>query len=69
MRRLRYLACALELIAKTRLMPTSKTDPHRQTVTWHRFAGKTPDGALFYVQIKEHMLKKTLHFMSCFGGK
>ena len=67
--RLRYLASALELIEKTVVKPTSKKGLTNSKYMLHRFTGKTKDGLLFYVQVKENITSKELHFMSCFGKK
>jgi len=52
-RRLKYYPCALELIQKSRIEPSSKENPNREGEIVHRFAGSTPDNELFFVQIKE----------------
>jgi len=55
-RRLKYYPCAIELIQKSRIEPTSKENPNRVGEIVHRFAGSTRENELFFVQIKE--LKK-----------
>ncbi|MBI2437128.1 MAG: hypothetical protein HYV41_05350 [Candidatus Magasanikbacteria bacterium] len=53
MRRVRYFGCAIELIQKTRLKPTTKPNPNKKSETFYRFYGITMDGEMFCVQIKE----------------
>ena|SRR3989338_9056855 len=53
MRRLKYFACAIELIRKTTFEPESKENPNKQTEIFHRFAGTTKENNMFFVQIKE----------------
>lgn len=53
MRRLKYLACAIELVRNSRFEPTSKENPNNRSEILHRFAGITAENDLFYVQIKE----------------
>ncbi len=56
-RRLKYFPCAIELIENSKFDPESKENVNKQSEILHRFAGKTKDGQLFFVQIKEE--KKT----------
>lgn len=56
-RRIKYFSCAVELIQKSRLEPTSKENPNKRSEILHRFAGATKDKDLFFVQIREN--KKT----------
>lgn len=56
-RRIKYFPCAIELIRKSKLDPSSKQNPNKPTEILHRFAGTTKENDLFYVQIKED--KKT----------
>lgn len=65
-RRLKYLACALELIENSKIPPTIKPNPNRKSELLYRFYGKTKDGDAFYVQIKEEIKKKRLNFISIF---
>ncbi len=53
MRRMKFFACGLELIEKSTCVPTSKENPNKKTEILHRFAGITPNGEKFCVQIKE----------------
>jgi len=65
MRRLRYLAAAIELLQKSRYAPATKSHASDHTAIVHRFAGKTKEGDIFYVQVKEDK-KSQKYFMSCF---
>lgn len=56
-RRLKYYPCAIELIQKSRIEPSSKENPNNRSEILHRFAGATKDKDIFFVQIKED--KKT----------
>ena len=53
-RRLKYFPCAIELIQHSRFEPASKENPNKPSEILHRFAGRTKDGDLFFVQIKEN---------------
>ncbi len=52
-RRLKFFPCALELIQQSRLDPESKESVDKKSEILHRFAGKTKEGEIFFVQIKE----------------
>lgn len=56
-RRVRYFACAIELIKNTRFDPESKEHPKNSSQILHRFTGITPNGDAFRVQVRED--KKT----------
>ena len=56
-RRLKYFACAIELIRRSRSQPILFENPSRRSEILHRFAGLSHEGELFFVQIKED--KKT----------
>ena len=53
MRRMKFYPCALELIKNSSFQPISKENPNKSSEILHRFAGKTPENELFFVQIKE----------------
>lgn len=57
MRRMKFYACGIELIQKSHLEPVSKENPNKPGEILHRFAGKSANNELFFVQIKED--KKT----------
>jgi len=65
-RRVKYFACAIELIQKSRFDPESKESADRQSEMLHRFAGKSKDGQLFFVQIKEDKRSGEKSFISVF---
>lgn len=52
-RRVKYFSCAIELIQNSKLNPESKENVNRRSEIFHRFAGKTKNQDLFFVQIKE----------------
>lgn len=56
-RRLKYLACAVELIENSKQEPESKQNVDRHSEILHRFIGITKNKEVFFVQIKEE--KKT----------
>ena len=67
-RRARLYRCGLDLIRHTSCEPvtiTERTQPH---ILLHKFAGKTADGALFYVQIKENRKTDRKDLISIFPG-
>ena len=66
LRRLKYLACAIELIENSRNKPISKPNPNNKNEILYRFGGATPSEELFYVQIKENVKTKRKDFISVF---
>ena len=62
-RRLKYYACALDLIQNSRIAPSSHPNPMRRSEILHRFIGIAGDNSLFYVQIKEDK-RCNKHFIS-----
>ncbi len=67
--RLKYYACGIELLRMTRHEPTTKKNPNKSSEQLHRFAGITPNGDLFYIQIKENTKTKRKDFMSVFPAE
>jgi hypothetical protein len=67
-RRLRYLPCALELIRHSQLAPETRQSTENRDELLHRFAGKTPGGESFLVQIRENKKTDRKDFMSVFPG-
>lgn len=65
-RRLKYFPCALDLLQHSRCTPTSKVNPNRHGEILHRFAGITPDGDNFFVQVKEERSSGEKWLMSVF---
>ncbi len=64
--RLKLYPCALELLQKTGAMPTSKQNPNKHYETLYRFTGQTPQGLLYYVQVKEDTRNGQKIFVSVF---
>ncbi len=52
-RRLKYYACAIELIRKSRISPEVRNKAGDGANSYYRFGGQAADGGRFYVQIKE----------------
>jgi len=65
-RRIRYFPCAIELARHSRIDPESKDNPNHSSEILHRFTGATPDGSIFYVQIKENKRNNQKHLLSIF---
>jgi len=66
MRRMKYFACGLELIVKSRFEPISKENPNRPIEILHRFYGLTPTNKRFSVQIKEDKRTAERHLISVY---
>ncbi|HHD80158.1 MAG TPA: hypothetical protein ENK99_00910 [Campylobacterales bacterium] len=66
MRRLKYFACAIDLIRKTTFEPESKENPHKRSEILHRFAGITKENDMFFVQIKENKRTNQKFLISIF---
>ena len=65
-RRMKYFACAIELIQKSRFEPKTKENPNKHGEILHRFYGTTAENELFYVQIKEDKKKNQKFLISVF---
>lgn len=65
-RRLKFFACAIELIQYSRYKPKILVDPHSKSSNFYRFTGISKEGELFYVQIKENKKTNAKYFMSVF---
>jgi len=52
-RRLKFFACAIDLIKNSPFEPISKENPNKPSEILHRFAGMSCENDLFFVQIKE----------------
>lgn len=65
-RRLKYFPCAIELMQNSRVKPTTQASKEEPNVYLHRFAGITPDGDRFFVQIKEQRKNKQKWLISMF---
>lgn len=66
MRRMKFFACGVELMQKSRFDPTSKDNPNKSSEILHRFMGVSADGQKFYVQIKEDKRNGTKWLISIF---
>lgn len=67
-RRLRYYACALDLLEHTLLAPDIRRNPNGKHERVFRFAGVTKGGNKFYVQVKEST-NRAKYFISVFGSQ
>ncbi len=65
-RRMKFFACAIELIQKSHFEPKTKENPNRGSEILHRFYGITADNELFCVQIKEDKKKNQKFLISAF---
>lgn len=65
-RRLKFYACAIELLLHSPYEPSTKPNPNGRHEIVHRFAGLTKEGDLFYVQVKEDKRTDSKHFISVF---
>lgn len=64
--RLRYLPCAMDLVANSRFTPTTKESQNSKSELLHRFTGVTDNGEVFCVQIKEDTKTGQKFLMSIF---
>lgn len=65
-RRMRLLNCAVEHLGRTTIAPETIVETKLPRVLLHRFYGKTKDGRLFAVQVKEDKRTRRKDFMSVF---
>ena len=68
-RRAQLFPCAIELIRNSMFDPVSKQSLEKFNILLHRFAGKTKDGQLFFVQIKEDKRSGEKWLISVFPKK
>lgn len=68
-RRLKLLSCALEVLRYSRQEPLTIDDATEPHILRHRFAGKTPEGDLFYVQVKQNKRTGAKQFLSVFPAR
>ena len=68
-RRLKLLPCALEVLRHSRHEPLTIDDINESHILRHRFAGRTKNGSLFYVQVKQNKRTGTKQFLSLFPAK
>lgn len=65
-RRLKFYACALDLISNCRIDPISFQNPNSPRDILHRFLGITKQGEEFVVQITENKRNHQKYFISVF---
>lgn len=68
-KRLKYYGAGVELLRTTRQSPVTKKNPNMANELLHRFAGITPQGDLFYIQVKENRRTKRKDLMSVFPAE
>lgn len=66
MRRIKFYPCALELLQKSTIEPSSKQNPNKPGESLHRFLGITPQRELFCVQVKENKKNNKKWLLSIF---
>ena len=65
-RRLKLYLCAIDLIRNSTDAPSTSLNPNNTNELLYRFEGKTADGIIFQVQLKENKKKKRKNFISVF---
>lgn len=65
-RRMKFLPCAIELIQYSRFEPASKENPNKSGEILHRFTGKSFEGEVFFVQVKENKVNGRKFLISVF---
>ena len=65
-RRIKYFACAIELVQHSILEPKTKENPNNEKEIVHRFTGITKEHEIFFVQIKEEKRTGKKYLMSVF---
>ena len=63
-RRLKFYNCALDLIRNGRIHPIVKPNPNNKNEILYRFYGKSFDGCIFFIQIKENIKTGNKYLMS-----
>lgn len=69
LRRLKFYACALELIKSSKFDPVSKENVDKRSEVLHRFTGITAEDEVFFVQIKENKMNDQKYLISVFPLK
>ncbi|MGI9028251.1 MAG: hypothetical protein ACR2FM_05445 [Candidatus Saccharimonadales bacterium] len=67
-RRLRYYDCAIDLLRNNVNQPISTASSDKANGISQRFIGKTTDGDIFYVQVKQNKRTGRKDFISLFPG-
>lgn len=65
-RRIKFIACGIELLRLSRVSPTLKQNVDRKQELLYRFTGITPSGQIFYIQVKENTRTKRKDLISIF---
>lgn len=68
-RRMKFFPCGVDLLIKSKIKPTSKINPNDKNEILHRFIGKTKDGEVFFVQVKENLKNGSKRLISVFPEK
>jgi hypothetical protein len=68
-KRIKFYSAGIELLRETRLQPLTKKSESKNNELLHRFAGVTPQGDLFYIQVKENRRTKRKDLLSIFPAK
>lgn len=68
-KRLKYYACAIELLRTTKNRPATRNNPNKSVEYLHRFTGATVTGDIFYIQVKENRRTGRKDFMSVFPAE
>lgn len=66
--RLRYYKCALDLLEHSKVPPTRRINPNKETEILYRFLGEVQN-ELFAVQVKEDLNSGHKYFISVFPWK
>lgn len=63
LRRVKYFIAAIELLRNSKRDPDRKHDPNNPKEILYRFAGKTSNNEMFFIQIKEFTKKKNQKYL------
>lgn len=61
-RRLKFYACALDLIKNSKINSITSTNPNDKSENYYKFTGIAQTKEIFYVQIKENIKKNKKNF-------
>ena len=68
-RRLKFFACAIDLLEHSKFAPSSKEDVNTKDRIYHRFLGKAASKETFVVQVVEDKRNDQKFFISVFPWK
>lgn len=68
-RRVKLFLCGIDLVRNNTYDPEFQQNPNKPQEVFYRFVGKTKEGELFYVQIKENKRTQRKDLMSIFPAK